>query len=83
MKYEEFYARYLGEILHEKPTYIRKGQALMNFLLDIWPEEYRRIIGNNESVDCFYDDNLISKTLSHLEKIWNKKDEETKTNHFY
>lgn len=79
MKFEDFYTRYVGEILHEKPPYIRNGQALMNFLNEIWPEEYRRIIEGEyvgESIDCFYNDNYISITINHLEKIWYKRDEE-------
>ena len=86
MKFVDFYTQYVGEILHEKPTYIRSGQALMNFLHQIWPEEYQRIIQGTyigESVDCFYNDNFISVTINHLEKIWHKRDEEQKKNTIY
>ena len=83
MTYDEFYTRYVGEILHEKPEYIRKGQSLMNFLSDVWPEEYRRITKTNQSIDCFYEDTIVSKTLFHLEKIWHKKDEESNKHTVY
>ncbi len=79
MKFEDFYTRYVGEVIPEKPSYIRNGQALMNFLSDVWPEEYRRITEGKyqeSPIDCFYNDSYISITINHLEKVWNKRDEE-------
>jgi hypothetical protein len=76
MTYDNFYAQYVGEILKEKPAYIRNGQALMNFLFDIWPEEYNKITEGKYigyAIDCFYNDNIIPKTLKHLEQVWHNK----------
>lgn len=84
MRFEDFYTRYVGEILPERPSHIRGGQALMNFLHEVWPEEYRRITEGKyigQSIDCFYNDDFISVTINHLEKVWHKKDEE-RTNIF-
>ena len=72
--FEEFEQKYLGEVLNKKPDNIRKGQALMNFLHDIWPEEYRRLSSidyyDNKDIDCFYRDRLIPNTLKHLREVW-------------
>ena len=79
MKFEDFYTRYIGEILPEKPSYIRNGQALMNFLHEIWPEESKRIVEGvypEQNLDCFHNDSYVSITINHLEKVWHKKDEE-------
>ena len=76
MTFDNFYVQFVGEILHEKPHYIRKGQSLMNFLFEIWPEEYNRITERSylgEEIDCFYNDNVIPKTLKHLEHVWHNK----------
>jgi hypothetical protein len=76
MTYDSFYTQYIGEILNEKPQYIRAGQSLMTFLFDIWPEEYNRITEGKYigvSIDCFYNDNIIPKTLKHLEQVWHNK----------
>ncbi len=76
MTFDEFYTRFIGEILHEKPSFIRSGQALMNFLREIWPSEYQRIVNGEyigDSIDCFYNDTYISKTFKHLQSVWHKK----------
>ncbi len=75
MEYDSFYLSFIGEVLVQKPSFIRKGQALMNYLSEIWPEEYRRITSKEYEidVDCFYDDNLMNSTLKHLEENWHKK----------
>ena len=68
MNYTQFKEKYFQEILPNKHKDCRKGQALMNFLGDIWIEEYKRITASN--VDCFYNDNVIDACLNHLEKNW-------------
>lgn len=71
--FEEFEQKYLEEILSKRPDNIRKGQALMNFLHDIWPKEYIRLSSidyYNSNIDCFYNDRLIPNTLKHLRQEW-------------
>jgi hypothetical protein len=74
MSFELFKQDFYEEILPNKPEYIREGQALMNYLGDIWIEEYKRISSNHfydeTDIDCFYNDKLIPNTLKHLEKVW-------------
>lgn len=67
MTYTQFKNKW-EEVLLNKPPYIRKGQSLMNFLAEVWLEEYKRITSTD--YDCFYTDNLINITLEHLEKVW-------------
>jgi len=74
MTFEEFEKQYLGKVLDEKPTHIRKGQALMNFLADEWRPEYVRLSSihhyDRTDLDCFYNDRLIPNTLKHLKRVW-------------
>lgn len=74
MTYKKFAKKIKTEILPNKPTFIREGQAIMNYLADIWIEEYKRISSvqfyEEEYIDCFYNDNLIPNTMKHLEKVW-------------
>jgi hypothetical protein len=74
MTFEFFKQDYYNRVLPNKPDYIRDGQALMNYLGDIWLEEYKRISSNHfynkTDIDCFYNDKLIPNTLKHLEKVW-------------
>ena len=44
---------------------LRYGQAMFNEAHDLWPEEVNKIRGTND--DCFYNDALVSKFLSHFE----------------
>lgn len=73
MTYEEFIDEY-HKVLDAKPTFIRKGQALMNYLWEIWPSEYARITDqktiNGVFVDCYYKDEVTSDTLMHLNTQW-------------
>ena len=48
----------------------RYGQAIMNELSDIWPDKYRELVYNY--IDCFYDDGMVGKVLSKLQKDWDK-----------
>lgn len=70
--FEEFKSNWENDILKNKPDYIRKGQSLMNYLAEIWFEEYQRLSSTDysEKIDCFYVDALIPNTLNHLEKLW-------------
>jgi hypothetical protein len=77
MTFKEFRASYYEKILPHKPSYIRDGQALFNYLSKVWPDEADRIVGDDISgrslqtnVDCFYVDSKIDALLTHLEKEW-------------
>jgi hypothetical protein len=74
MTYDRFIEKFNTEVLPNKPTFIRPGQALMNYLWDVWHEEYKRISSQHfydeTDIDCFYNSNLIPNTLKHLEKVW-------------
>jgi hypothetical protein len=76
MTYQEFLQKWNTEILSTKEPFIRNGQSLMNFLAEIWFEEYERISSpfyyeqTNIQIDCYYNDDLIPNTLLHLEKAW-------------
>lgn len=74
MIFKEFEAFYFNSILDQKPAYIRKGQALMNYLAEISLEEYNKITSlhyyDQTDIDCFYNDRLIPNTLKHLERVW-------------
>jgi hypothetical protein len=75
MKFTKFKSNFTNEILPNKPDFIREGQALMNYLGDIWFMEYHRISSINHyevDVDCFHNDKLIQNTWRHLEKNWEK-----------
>lgn len=79
MTYEQFKHKYYQEILPNKHEDIRKGQALMNFLGDIWFAEYKRMSSKfAPNVDCFYNDNLIPAALNHLQNNWHKFYEDIK-----
>lgn len=71
---EEFLETYYKVVLPGKNKYIREGQALMNYLHSVWPEEYRRISSihfyDRTDIDCFYRDDLIPKTIEHLSSVW-------------
>lgn len=66
--YDEFLKNVNTNILY-KPTYMRKGQALMNYLYIVWPDGYEKVTGER-TIDCFYNDNLIHNTLNFLKKNW-------------
>jgi len=79
MTYEQFKDKYYQEILPNRHEDIRKGQALMNFLGDIWFAEYKRMSSKfAPNVDCFYNDNLIPAALYHLQNNWHKFYEDIK-----
>lgn len=74
MTYNQFVQSFYTNILPNKEEYIREGQCLMNYLGEIWLEEYKRISSihyyNETNIDCFHQDKLIPNTLKHLEKVW-------------
>lgn len=73
-KFENFKYNWRNKILPNKSPQIREGQALMNYLADVWYKEYVRLSSINyyreTNIDCFYNDSLIPNTLKHLEKNW-------------
>jgi hypothetical protein len=73
MKYRDFINN-LETVLANKPSCIRDGQAIINYLGDVWFEEYKRISSvhyyDETNIDCFFNDTLIPNTLKHLEKVW-------------
>ncbi len=75
MTFEEFEAKYFKEVLDNKPKDIRPGQALMNYLHEVWPEKYNEISSMDnaelkENTDCFYNDRKIPACLKHLREKW-------------
>ena len=73
MTFQKFKNKFYEEILPNKDFSLRNGQALMNFLGDIWFEQYKRMTAKfADNVDCFYNDNLIPNSLNYLEKNWHK-----------
>ena len=66
--FEEFLEEWNNFVSPTKNKYLRKGQALMNYLYEVWREEYLRL--TNTSLDCFYRDDIIPKTIDHLQQIW-------------
>ena len=74
ISYQEFVDNFYGDILPNKPIFIRPGQSLMNYLAIIWIEEYKRLSSvdyyDATNIDCFHNDKLIPNTLKHLEKVW-------------
>lgn len=76
MTFKEFKNNFENDVLPKKQSFIREGQCLMNYLANVWFEEYKRISSvhyyDETDIDCFYNDKLIENTWRHLEKVWNK-----------
>jgi len=70
VNFAKFKEKFETEILPSQPSYIRRGQALMNYLYDIWPEEWHRISQGESKNDCYYVDSRVTNTLVQLEKDW-------------
>ena len=76
MTFEEFKNNYYHVILPKKPPFLRKGQALFNYLAMTWPLEADRIVefamktGKMSKLDCFGNDGNIENLLDHLESSW-------------
>ncbi len=75
MTYEKFVETWKNEILPNKHPHVRDGQSLMNYLGDVWFEEYKRVSSQHfyseTDIDCFYRDSIITNTMNHLSKVWN------------
>lgn len=48
---------------------LRQGQALMNELYTLDPAMYE-IISNNSTLNCYYDDKLLAKTVEYLITVY-------------
>lgn len=73
MTFKEFEDNIFNDIVPNRGLSIRPGQAVMNYLGTVWFEEYKRLSNVDsplKSLDCFYNDRMIPKTLNHLEKEW-------------
>ncbi len=74
LTYRDFMTRWHTTILPKKDNYIREGQAFMNYLGEVWIDEYKRISSvhyyDRTDIDCFFNDQLIPNTINHLEKAW-------------
>lgn len=67
MTFDQF-LRLVDETYNEKSFEFRYGQTIMNVLSVTWPEKYREL--TNSSMDCFYDDGLVSSVLDKLKSEW-------------
>lgn len=76
MTFQEFKTYWEEVLCKENPDNLREGQILMNYLFDVWPKEYSRIVYERmlgeSTLDCFYNDKYIHATLTHLEKNWER-----------
>lgn len=74
MTFKEFENNLYDEVLPNIDENTRIGQAVMIYLNEVWPEEYKRISSvhfySNHNIDCFYNNRLVPNTLKHLELIW-------------
>ncbi len=75
MTFTEFKQSFQNDILPNKPEFIREGQALINYLGDVWVEEYKRLslceeYYDRNDIDCFHSDRYIPNTWEHLKEVW-------------
>jgi len=73
MTFQEFENNLYDDILPNKEEYIRPGQAVMNYLAEVWFEEYKRLSHIDSEIkkfDCFHNSRIIPQTLRHLERVW-------------
>jgi hypothetical protein len=68
--FDQFKETFYHQILLTKQPFIRKGQALMNYLFVVWPKEWHRISHGESKNDCFYVDSRITNTMLELEAVW-------------
>lgn len=80
MDFNDFIQHFYDNLLPNKKTGIRTGQAFMNYLHSVWPEEYNRISSiyfyDEDNIDCFYKDELIDNTIEHLRIVWKNREDE-------
>lgn len=78
MTFEGFLDSWYDNILPNKHKQERIGQSLMNYLGEVWSEEYYRITSINyydrTDIDCFYNDDLIFNCLAHLKDVWKNRE---------
>jgi len=81
MTFDDFVFTFETNVWPARSQVERYGQALMNYLYEVWPAEAERIIQSQcqtlfnselKHVDCFYNDNLVANTLIHLQSVWNQ-----------
>jgi hypothetical protein len=74
MTFEGFIGTWNKVYYPETKKHLRRGQSLMNYLHEVWPQEYKRISSvhyyGKSDIDCFYKDELIDNTINHLMKVW-------------
>lgn len=70
MTFKEFEDNFFNKILPNKPSYIRNGQALFNYLARTWPEEADRLVATK--LDCFHTSAIMDALLTHLKKEWER-----------
>ena len=75
MTFTEFMTKWENEIYPNRPIVLRKGQSLMIYLNEVWPQEFERITSVhyydwNENYDSFFTDKYLPNTVKHLENVW-------------
>lgn len=73
MTFQEFENNLYDDVLPNIEVYIRPGQAVMNYLAEVWFAEYKRLSecdSELKKLDCFHNNRTIPETLRHLEKVW-------------
>ena len=69
MSYDEFKKSILREVEETRPKYIRKGQAVFNYVDDKF--DLARKIQFEYNIDCFYRDDKIEPFLKILYSLMN------------
>ena len=71
LKFDEFRDDVMSAMMKEKPTEIRKGQFVFNYI----DSKYgvARAVQISEGIDCFFDDSKIEAFIKKAFKIYNKK----------
>ena len=70
LSFEQFLNR-VDKVYYENEFELRYGQAVMNVLYSIWPDQYKKIAKTD--LDCYYDDGTVRFTLEYLEKEWDER----------
>ena len=66
---EEFEAP-IWEDVHNKPSFIRRGQQVFNSVEERYGSEVARAVQFVDGVDCFYDDSQIEEFLEHAYQLY-------------
>lgn len=69
LKFDEFRDDVMSAMMKEKPTEMRKGQFVFNYI----DKKYgvARAVQFSEAIDCFYDDSKIEDFIKKAFKIYN------------